>query len=101
MYVDYQTDLTSKYTTLFTYFYLTKRKEGIILFNDTPNTFYLSYTALDIIFMVKNQSDRNRGNLLVQLLFPDSCKVFFICIIPDRTAHTMAIGIPVMENWLD
>ena len=48
--------------------------------------------------MVNNHSDNERGNsllLLEELFFLISSKGFFICTIPDRTAHTMA---PVMEH---
>ena len=61
-------------------------KVGNVLFNDALNTFYLR------LYMVKNHSDRERGNLLPphRLLFPISSKVLFICIIPDRITHTIA-----------
>ena len=53
------------------------RKEGNVLFNDALNTFYLRLYG--IRHMVKNHSDRERGNLLVlpphRLLFLISSKV--------------------------
>ena len=59
------------------------RKEGNVLFNDTLNTFYLRLYG--IRHMVKNHSDRERGNLLPphRQLFPISSKGSFICIIPQ------------------
>ena len=51
-------------------------KEGIVLFNNTLNTFYLH--------MVKDHSDSERGNLLLPhgLLFLINSKGSFICTIP-------------------
>ena len=59
------------------------RKEGNVLFNDALNTFYLQLYGNR--HMVKNHSDRERGNLLPphMLLFPISSKGSFICIIPQ------------------
>ena len=61
------------------------RKEGNNLFNDALNTFYLQLYG--VRHMVKNNSDRKRGNPLPPhgLLFPISSKrvFFFICIIPQ------------------
>ena len=54
--------------------------------------------------MVKDHSDSERGNLLPPLhglLFVISSKCFFICIVPDRIAHTTAFATPVVENWLE
>ena len=53
--------------------------------------------------MVKNHSDRERGNLLPphRLLFSISSKGSFICTIPDRIAHTRAFVTPVVEHWLE
>ena len=63
------------------------RKEGNVLFNDTLNTFYLQ--LYDVGHMIKNQSDRERGNPLPphMLLFPISSKGSFICIIPQTGYH--------------
>ena len=59
------------------------RKEGNVLFNDTLNTFYLRLYG--VRHMVKNQSDRERGNPLLphRLLFSISSKGSFNCIIPQ------------------
>ena len=58
-------------------------QEGNGLFNDTLNTFYL--LLYGVRHMVKDHSDRKRGNLLPphRLLFPISSKGPFICIIPQ------------------
>ena len=58
-------------------------KEGNVLFNDTLNTFYLRLYGVK--HMVKNHSDRERGNPLPphRLLFPISSKGSFICFIPQ------------------
>ena len=63
------------------------RKEGIFLFNDTLNTFYLRLYG--VRHMVKDHSDSERGNLLLPhgLLFPISSKGSFICIIPQTGYH--------------
>ena len=61
-------------------------KEGNVLFSDTHNTFYLRlYGVRD---MVKDHSDREKGNPLLPLhglLFPISSKGSFI----------------VVEQWLE
>ena len=59
------------------------RKEGNVLFNDALNTFYLRLYG--VRHMVKNHSDRERGNPLLphRLLFSISRKGSFICIIPQ------------------
>ena len=58
-------------------------QEGSILFNDELNTFYLR--LYDVIHMVKDHSDSERGNPLPPhgLLFTISSKGSFICIIPQ------------------
>ena len=60
-----------------------RRKEGIVLFNDTLNTFYLRIYGVK--HMVKDHSDSERRNLLPShgLLFPISSKGSFICTIPQ------------------
>ena len=40
-----------------------RRKEGNVLFNDALNTFYLQLYG--VIYMVKDHSDSERGNLLL------------------------------------
>ena len=52
--------------------------------------------------MVKDHSDSEKGNPLLPhgLFFLISSKGSFICIIPDRIAHTMAFVTPVVEHWL-
>ena len=79
----------------------TDRKEGNVLFNNALNIFYL--WLYGVTHMVKDHSDSERGNLLPLhgLLFPISSKGSFICIIPDRMAHTTAFVTPVMEHWLE
>ena len=61
-----------------------ERKEGNVLFNHALNTFYLRLYGVG--HMVKDHSDRERGNPLPphRLLFPISSKGSFICIIPQR-----------------
>ena len=58
-------------------------KEGNVLFNDALNTFYLQLYG--VTHMVKDHSDSERGNPLPPhgLLFPNSNKGSFICIIPQ------------------
>ena len=57
------------------------RKEGNVLFNDAHYAFYLRLYG--VRHMVKDHSDRERGNPLPlhRLLFPISSKGSFICII--------------------
>ena len=52
--------------------------------------------------MVKDHSDRDRGNPLLPhgLLFPISSKGSFMHQPTDRIAHTIAFVTPVMEHWL-
>ena len=59
------------------------RREGIVLFNDALNTFYLRLYG--VRNMVEDHSDREKGNPLPphMLLFPISSKGSFICIIPQ------------------
>ena len=75
-----------------------KSKEGHILFNEALNTFYS--WLYGIRHMVKDHSDSERGNLLPphELLFPINSNGSFICIIPDRITHTMALFTPVVEH---
>ena len=56
---------------------------GNVLFNDALNTFYLRLYV--VRHMVKDHSDKERGNPLppYRLLFPNSSKGSFICIIPQ------------------
>ena len=63
------------------------RKEGIVLFNNVLNTFYLRLYG--VRNMVKDHSDIEKGNLLLPhgLFFLISSKGSFICTIPDRIAH--------------
>ena len=58
------------------------RKEGNVLFNDALNTFYLR--LYDVGHMVKDHSERERGNLLPLhgLLILIDSKGSFICTIP-------------------
>ena len=60
-----------------------KERKGNILFHDALNTFYLRLYG--VTHMVKNHSDRKRGNPLSphRLLFPISSKGSFICTIPQ------------------
>ena len=53
--------------------------------------------------MVKDHSDSERGNPLLPqgLLCLINSKGSFICIIPDRIAHTTAFVTPVVEHWLE
>ena len=76
------------------------RKEGNVLFNDALNTFYLRLYG--IRHMVKNHSDREKGNPLLphRLLFTISSKGCFICIT-DRITHTTAFVTAVVGHWLE
>ena len=77
------------------------RKE-IFVFNDALNTFYIRLYGVG--HMVKNHSDRERGNLLPPhgLLFPISSKGSFYMHQPtDRITHTMAFVTPIVEHWLE
>ena len=70
-------DLNSRIGNLLDYI---GRKE-LFLFNDALNTFYLRLYG--VIYMVKDHSDSERGNLLLphRLLFPINTKCSFICTI--------------------
>ena len=59
------------------------RKEGIVLFNDALNTFYLRLYG--VIHMVKDHSDCEGGNPLPPhgLLLSINSKGSFICTIPQ------------------
>ena len=61
----------------------TSIEEGNVLFNDALNTFYSRLYGVG--HMVKDQSDSERGNLLLPngLLFPINSKGSFICTIPQ------------------
>ena len=63
---------------------MTLRKEGIFLFNNILNTFYLQLIC--IRHMVKDHSDSEKGNPLLphRLLFPINSKGSFIFTIPQR-----------------
>ena len=77
-------------------------KEGIILFNNTLNTFYLRLYG--VRYMVNDHSDSKSGNPLLQLhelLFLISSKASFICTIPQRGQHIPWTVIPVMEHCLE
>ena len=55
-----------------------------VLFNDSLNTFYLQLHGIG--HMVKDHSDKDRGNLMLPLhglLFSISSKGSFICTIPQ------------------
>ena len=71
--------------THFGYGYIGKReREGNILFNDAPNTFWLWLYVVKN--MVRNHSDSKMGNPLPPLhglLFPISSNGSFICTIPQ------------------
>ena len=77
------TDSKYAYGSLGKYVQYMFERKGNVLFNDALNTFYLR--LYDIRRMVKNHSDRERGNPLPphRLLFPISSKGSFICIIPQ------------------
>ena len=59
------------------------RKEGNVLFSDALNTFYLRLYV--VRYMVKDHSDKERGNPLPPhgLLFSINSKGYFICTIPQ------------------
>ena len=63
--------------------FISSRKEGNVLFNDTLNTLYL--LLYGVRHKVKDHSDSKRGNPLPPhgLLFPISSKGSFICTIPQ------------------
>ena len=75
----------------------TMQKEGrkCFLFNDALNTFYFT-----VIWRQTYGKGPFRWNPLPPhgLLYPISSKGSFICIIPDRIAHTTAFVTPVMEQ---
>ena len=77
------------------------RKEGNVLINNALITFYVRLYGVRL--MVKNHSDRERGNLLPphKLFLPISSNVSFYMHYPtDRITHTMAFVTLVMEHWL-
>ena len=69
------------HSTHFIYGYMGRERN--VLFNDALNTFYLRLYG--VTHMVKDHSDRERGNPLPPhgLLFPISSKGSFICTIPQ------------------
>ena len=72
--------------------YILGRKEGIVLFNDALNTFYLRLYG--VTHMVEDHSDIERGKPLPQGLF-------YMHHPTDRIAHTTAFGTPVVEHCLE
>ena len=62
--------------------YLSRRKEGNVLFNEPLNTFYSRLYG--VRHMVKDHSDSERGNPLLPhgLVFLINSKGSFICTIP-------------------
>ena len=79
-----------------------EEREREMLFLKTHSTHFIyGYMASD--HAVKDHSDSEKGNPLPphRLLFPINSKGSFICIIPDRIAHTMAFVTPVVEHWLE
>ena len=79
----HHTSSTTAYLAGITQKYTTGRKEGIVLFNDALNTFYLRLYG--VIHMVKDHSDSERGNPLPphRLLLSINSKGSFICTIPQ------------------
>ena len=77
------TDDTVEEWVFIVHWRLACRKEGNVLFNDALNTFYLQLYGFR--HMVKDHSDRERGNLLPPhgLLFPINSKGSFISTIPQ------------------
>ena len=74
------------------------RKEGRkCLFNDALNTFYLLLYCVGQ--MVKDHSDGKKENFRVTI-FLISSKGCFVCIIPDRVAHTIGCGTSDVVLWL-
>ena len=60
--------------------------------------------ASDVIIMVKDHSDSEKGNPLPphRLLFPiNSNGSFYMHHPTDRIAHTTAFVTPVVEHWLE
>ena len=79
-----------------------RRKEMFYLTTHSTH-FTCSHMASDII-LVKDHSDRKRGNSLMQheLLFPISKKRFFYVHHPtDRITHITAFVTPVVEHLLE
>ena len=78
-----------------------EEEEGNVLFNNTLNIFYLQLYG--VRQMVKDHSDRKKGNLLPPhgLLFLISSKGSFICMIPHTGICEKTFVIPVVEHWLD
>ena len=75
-----------------------QKEEGNVLFNDALNTFYLRLYG--VRHMVKDNSDSERGNLLLQygLLFSVSSKCSCICTIP-KTSHGELAGTRIAQ-WV-
>ena len=72
-----------------------------MLFNDTLNTFYLRLYVITHMVMDHSDSERAKPHpQLYGLFFLNSIKGSFIRTIPDRTVHTTAFVIPVVEHWL-
>ena len=69
-------------------------KEGNVLFNDALNTFYLRLYG--VRHMVKNHSDRERGNPL-----PPHRLLFYMHHPTDMITHTTAFVTPVVGHWLE
>ena len=77
------------------------RKEGKVLFNDILNTFYLRLYG--VRHMVADNSDRERGNLLLPMgySFLLAAMFFYMHHPTDRITHTKAFFTRVMEQWLE
>ena len=79
-----------------------ERKEANVLFNDALNTFYLRLYG--VRHMIKNHSDRERGNPLPPhgLLFSINSKgSLYAPSHRQNLTHTTAFVTPVVEHWLE
>ena len=77
-------DMIWKYVIMKDFHGFSLRREGIVLFNDALNTFYLRLYG--VRHMVKDHSDSEKGNPLPpdMLLLSINSKGSFICTIPQR-----------------
>ena len=78
------------------------RKEGIVLFNNTLNTFYLRLYGVK--HMVKDHSDRERGRKEGNVLFNNTLNTFYLRLYGVRHMvkdHTDSeIGNPLLPHGL-
>ena len=79
-----------------------EKKEGNVLFNDARNTFYLQLCAVE--YMVNDDSAREETpcrHYMGYVFRLAARELLYSHHSTDRIAHTMAIGTPAVEHWLE